>query len=791
PLEYQADAVTTELLTLVPELFPQKPSPEYRASFPSKLIFAWFDRTAWLGYKKPLEAKDLFDLNHEDMSREVVSVFDRHWKESLRKAQRGAGGTPRTQAANLKSASNLNTTNGVGAKSKAEYKSKKPPPQASIITPLCKTFGPTFVFVSSLKFIQHLVSFLSPQILSWLIEFVNTEGAPLWKGYLYAFLLLLTSVVQTLLRSTYFDRMFRVGMRIRSALVSTIYRKALTISNTARKESTVGEIVNLMSVDAQRIDVTSNLNLLWAGPLQIGLAIYFLWGIIGPSVLAGLAVMIILIPINGYVATRIRNLQIKQMKSKDARVKLMNEVLSGIKVLKLYAWELSFQEQILRIRAMEIKVLKEATYLHAATSFIWSCAPFLVSLVSFAVYVLSDPTHVLDAKIAFVSLSLFHMIRFPLSMLPMLISKLVEASVSMNRINSFLNQEDLDPNAVTHDPEEKDPLVIENGSFNWDRVKTGEEAPPPTLKNINLRVKEGQLVAIVGSVGAGKSSLMSALCGEMDKISGRVNTKGTIAFVPQQAWIQNATLRDNIQFGKPHVARRYNKVVEACALSSDFEMLSFGDNTEIGEKGINLSGGQKQRVSLARAVYSDADIYFLDDPLSAVDSHVGKHIFDNVIGPTGLLKSKVKWHVYLHYLKSIGLPLSIAAILLNVAFQGFAIGSNIWLSVWSDDTSAAVNGTQDSGKRDFYLGVYAALGLGQGVTSLLADLVPHLGCWLAGVFFHDLLLRRLMRVPLLFFNTTPQGRVLSRFSKDIEILDNKLPADVTEWLQYSIEVSWT
>uniref|UniRef100_A0A8D8XGU9 ABC-type glutathione-S-conjugate transporter n=2 Tax=Cacopsylla melanoneura TaxID=428564 RepID=A0A8D8XGU9_9HEMI len=901
----------------------ENPSPEYRASFPSRLVFAWFDRMAWLGYKKPLETKDLWDLNHEDTSKEVVPVFDRHWKETLRKVQGSptAGGTPHTQAAYLKSASNVDIANGVGNSKGGPGgdKSKKPPPQASIITALCKTFGPTFVFGSSLKLIQDLLTFVSPQILSWLIEFVNTKNAPLWKGYLYALLLLLTSVVQTLLLSTYFDRMFRVGMRMRSALISTIYRKALTISNNARKESTVGEIVNLMSVDAQRMDITPYLNMLWSAPLQIGLAIYFLWGIIGPSVLAGLAVMIILIPVNGYVATRVRNLQIKQMKSKDARVKLMNEVLSGIKVLKLYAWELSFQEQILRIRAKEIKVLKEAAYLNAATSFIWSCAPFLVSLVSFAVYVLSDPTHVLDAKIAFVSLSLFNILRFPLSMLPMLISQLVQASVSIKRINNFLNQEDLDPNAVTHDADEKDPLVIENGTFTWDRVKVGEESPPPTLKNINLRVKEGQLVAIVGSVGAGKSSLVSALCGEMDKISGRVNTKGSIAFVPQQAWIQNATLRDNIQFGKPHAGRRYNKVVDACALTPDFEMLPSGDSTEIGEKGINLSGGQKQRVSLARAVYSDADVYFLDDPLSAVDSHVGKHIFDNVIGPKGLLKSKtrllvthgitylpdvdqivvlkdgqvsesgtykellakkgafaeflithiqeetaeveevdinrltaelleldpnlsgvlqrqrstsasqrshqsdtrsrsgsdikkgketsdklvkegklieveksetgsVKWQVYLHYLKSIGLPLSISAILLNIAFQGFAIGSNIWLSVWSDDTKAVINGTQDPGKRDLYLGVYAALGLGQAVTVFFYGFVVGLGTLIAAKRLHETLLKAMLRSSPLFFDTTPVGRVLARFSSDVNTLDNKLTLSVQQTLSQPFKV---
>ena len=174
--------------------------------------------------------------------------------------------------------------------------------------------------------------------------------------------------------------MFYVGLRIRTALISAIYRKALVMSNSARKESTVGEIVNLMAVDAQRfMDLTTYINMLWSAPLQISLALYFLWQILGPSVLAGLGIMIILIPVNGVIANKVKSLQIKQMKNKDERVKLMNEVLSGIKVLKLYAWEPSFEQQILKIRDKEVKVLKEAAYLNAGTSFIWSCAPFLVT----------------------------------------------------------------------------------------------------------------------------------------------------------------------------------------------------------------------------------------------------------------------------------------------------------------------------------------------------------------------------------------------------------------------------
>ena len=177
-------------------------------------------------------------------------------------------------------------------------------------------------------------------------------------------------------------------------------------------------------------------------------------------------------------------------------------------------------------------------------------------------------------------------------------------------------------------------MIIENGNFSW-----GEDL---TLKNINMRVKKNTLCAIVGTVGSGKSSVVQAYLGEMDKVSGRVNTVGTLAYVPQQAWIQNATFRDNILFGKAFDRVRYNKVIDACALRADIDILSAGDQTEIGEKGINLSGGQKQRISLARAVYSNADIYLLDDPLSAVDSHVGKHIFEEVIGPKGMLAHKTR-----------------------------------------------------------------------------------------------------------------------------------------------------
>ncbi|CAK9795197.1 Multidrug resistance-associated protein 1 [Anthophora quadrimaculata] len=896
----------------------EKPCPEQRSSFPAKIFYTWFDPMAWKGFKRPLESTDLWSMNPEDTAKEIIPKFDKYWNKI---SQRNKN-VQNTKASFRKASGQVDFNSGQKKKI------------SSILPPLCKAFGTTFLFGALLKFIQDLSIFASPQILRFLINFIK-EDEEMWKGYFYAVLLLITATFQTLVLAQYFHRMLLVGLRVRTALIAAIYRKALRMSNSARKESTVGEIVNLMSVDAQRfMDLTAYINMIWSAPLQIVLALYFLWDLLGPAVLAGLAVLLILIPINILITNRVKTLQIRQMKHKDERVKLMNEVLNGIKVLKLYAWEPSFEEQILKIRMKEIKVLKEAAYLNSGTSFIWSFAPFLVSLASFATYVLIDENNRLNSVTAFVSLSLFNILRFPLSILPMMIGNIVQAYVSIKRINKFMNTEELDPNNVQHDPSESFALLIENGTFAWDM----ENIEKPTLKNINLQVEQGQLIAVVGTVGSGKSSLLSALLGEMEKISGRVNTKGSIAYVSQQPWIQNASLQDNVLFGKPLHKNSYNRVIEACALNPDLKILPAGDQTEIGEKGINLSGGQKQRVALARAVYSDSDVYFLDDPLSAVDSHVGKHIFENVIGANSLLKKKtrilvthgitylpevdniivlkdgeitevgtykqllekrgafseflvqhlqevqaddeseadlheikqqlestigsselqqkltrgksrvsesqsesgsiadrrslngslkrqystdsqqsgtyknnnnvkeaklshsksaeklievekveigsVKWQVYSHYFKSIGWFLSIATIIMNAIFQGFSIGSNTWLSVWSTDS----NNTIDKATQDMYLGVYGGLGLGQAMASFFCDLAPQLGCWLAARQMHIMMLRAVMRAPLPFFDTTPTGRIIARFAKDVDVLDTSLPQQISDSIYCLFEV---
>ncbi|XP_040186825.1 ATP-binding cassette sub-family C member 3 isoform X2 [Rana temporaria] len=892
------------------------PCPESDAGFLSRLTFWWFTKMAILGYKRPLEDKDLWSLNEDDKSIVAVSKLIKEWDIEKTKLRNSEVQFAKAQEAEMNHVSEKPTETDVLIVNNKKVK------DPSFLKVLIRAFGPFFLIGSVFKLFQDLLSFVNPQLLSILIHFVKDPSAPAWWGFSIAALMFLSSVVQTLILHQHFQYCFVTGMRLRSAITGIIYRKSLVITNAAKRSSTVGEVVNLMSVDAQRFqDLTTFLNMLWSAPLQIFLALYFLWETLGPSVLAGVAVMVLLIPINAFIAMKTRAFQVEQMQYKDSRIKLMNEILNGIKVLKLYAWEPSFAQKVLEIRSKELNVLRKAAYLNALSTFAWTSAPFLVALTTFAVYVSVKETNILDAEKAFVSLSLFNILRFPLNMLPQVISNLAQASVSIKRIQNFLANDELDPDAVNKDKTlPGNAITVHKGTFSWAR------SSEPVLDNINLLVPTGSLVAIVGHVGCGKSSLVSALLGETEKLEGDVSIRGSVAYVPQQAWIQNSTLKDNILFGRPDSEKNYKKVLEACALVTDLEMLPGGDQTEIGEKGINLSGGQKQRVSLARAVYSNSDVYLLDDPLSAVDAHVAKHIFDNVIGPDGLLRGKtrllvthgisflpqvdhivvivdgrvsetgsyqelmkqngafaeflrnyafdddveeeeptildeeevllaeetlsnhtdlvdnepianearkkfirqisvlssdsdptphalstrrrvcerktsetvavkkppvdkliqtettetgrVKMTVFWQYAKAVGLPVSLFICFLYCCQNASAIGANVWLSDWTSE--AIINGTQQN--TQMRLGVYAALGLLQGLLVMVSSFTLAMAGIGAARKLHEALLDNKMHTPQSFYDTTPIGRIINRFSKDIYVIDEVIPPTILMFL---------
>ena len=455
------------------------PCPESDSSFPSVITFSWFNSLAWTGYRRALLETDLWQLSGRDQSANVVARFDTHWQ-------------PRLKAANLQARVDKNENKSSAPlehqqQPQVKYKgsTNSPRENLTVTVPLIKSFGWTFAVGLLIKIGHDVCIFIPPMILKRIIAFAephcdpsedfecDPEGrSPLWQGVFYSVSLLLVTILQSLLLSSYAYRMYLIGMWIKSSVISAIYRKSLVVSAESKKSSTSGEIINLMSVDAGKIsDILPSLNMLWSSPLQISVAVYLLYQILGPSVFAGLITMIVLVPLNGSFAGLTQKFQIKMMKQKDQRVKKMTELLSGMKILKLYAWEPSFMKDVEDTREKELKILLNIGYLNAAINFVMTCAPFLVSLVTFAVYVLSDENNVLDAQKAFTSIALFNILRCPLNMFPSTINSVVAANVSLKRINKFLRNDELDTEAVTktsnRDNHPASAVTLTNASFNW------------------------------------------------------------------------------------------------------------------------------------------------------------------------------------------------------------------------------------------------------------------------------------------------------------------------------------
>lgn len=371
---------------------------------------------------------------------------------------------------------------------------------------------------------------------------------------------------------------------------------------------------------------------------------------LGLAALAGCALVVLSVPLQYWVGNTLKSYRGKVNATADTRVRITQEALAGVKVVKVYSWEESFYNIIGDVRRNEMKSIKFILILRACVSGFLQTVPILAAIITFIIYVRLGNT--LTAAVAFSSLALFYVLRIPLLVYPTVISQIADALVAIRRIQSFLEAEEVRHGPVRADQDRtvgsaRGGVSVTDSSFVWESapvdssLKKAEQKSHTTadvgkthftgLKNLNFKIPPGTLCAVVGHVGCGKTSLLHSLIGEMKKTSGTVELFGSVAYCAQSAWIQNLTLRDNIIFGKPFDEQKYWKVIDDCALSRDLEMLAAGDMTEIGEKGINLSGGQKQRVNIARALYSDSDTIFLDDPLSAVDAHVGTHLFGQCI----------------------------------------------------------------------------------------------------------------------------------------------------------------
>ena len=578
---------------------------EYADVF-SILTFSWMTPMMKYGYRKFLTQDDLWNLRLRDTTRVTSSALDKAWAEELEK--------------------------------------KNP----SLWIAMFRGFGGPYFRGSLIKALSDALSFAQPQLLKLLISFVDSyrshsrERQPVIRGAAIAIAMFLVSVSQTVCLHQYFQRAFETGMRVKSSLTAMIYSKSLRLSNEGRAAKSAGDIVNYMAVDTQRLqDLTQYGQMLWSAPFQILLCMASLYQLVGISMLAGVGAMVLMIPINGVIAKFMKTLQKRQMKNKDSRTRLMTEVLNNMKSIKLYAWSQAFMKKLNYVRNdLELKTLRKIGAAQAFANFTWSTTPFLVSCSTFTVFVLTNDQP-LTTEIVFPALTLFNMLSFPLAMLPMVITSIIEASVAVGRLTEYFTADEIQPNAVLFKEAatEKgaETVRLRDAAFTWDRNDSGR-----CLEELDFVAHKGDLTCIVGRVGSGKSSFLQAILGDLWKIRGEVIVRGHIAYVSQQPWVMNASVRENVVFGHRWDPHFYERTVQACALVEDFKTLPDGDQTEVGERGISLSGGQKARLTLARAVYARADVYLLDDCLSAVDQHVARHLIDHVLGRKGLLSDKTR-----------------------------------------------------------------------------------------------------------------------------------------------------
>ncbi|XP_071112656.1 multidrug resistance-associated protein 1-like [Haliotis cracherodii] len=648
------------------------PCPEIAASRLSKIFFLWSHGLVKKANKEILTEDNIWDLNPREKCHNVCPSFERvlaagrlnhdarRWKNdksnnilpqssssssSSSSSNRGSNDTIRHRKEKKSSHGNAShvthlydssmTPSGQGVDPANTGDSITRP---SLKVAILKTFWRQLFCAMGLKLLQYFTFWITnPHFMLVLMDVADDTASSVWTGVLLSTALLVLLVTGGLFLEHAFFNNQALELHLRSSLMTSVFKKAMNLHWRSRKKYSMGEMTNYMSSDAETIAYhLAHLTEVMFVPLHFIVVFYQLFSILGPSAGFGLFIMLLIMPINVYIAVRMRSLFDQNSKNKDEKLKLLNEVLTGMKVLKLYAWEKCFGDKLDAARNKELVVLKQLFNTRAFTVFSWNAAPFVISIVMFCGFFYLNEDSILTPKSAFAVVSLLNLLRYAINQTPEVIFDLIKTDVSIQRLQKFFREEEFDTNPDKCGNTKGVAIEMRKASFSWD------DNHEPTLRKINMSIYENSLVGVVGHVGSGKTSLVAAVLGEIDKVTGHLGVQGRIAYVPQQAWIQNDSLKNNILFGKPLDERLYKRVIHACALQPDIDVLSDGDLTMIGERGINLSGGQKQRVSLARAVYNDADIYLFDDPLSAVDSHVGKHIFDNVIGAGSMLRNKTR-----------------------------------------------------------------------------------------------------------------------------------------------------
>ncbi|NXL76832.1 MRP7 protein, partial [Leptocoma aspasia] len=610
-------------------------------SWLSRFFYTWMNPLMKRGYQQKLnQPQDVYVLPHQLRAARVCDRFYSCWqkKAALQQAEE--------ETVSLTSP----IIAGGGGSSDAPDSPNHAQEAVRLLSVLHAAFGLRFYTLGLLKLAGSLLDFSGPLLLNLLVNFMESRQEPLSHGILYALGLFAGSFLGALLRNQFSYEMNKVALMVRAALISAIYRKALHVSSTSLARFTLGEIVNFMSTDTDRlVNFCRSFHELWSLPVQLAITLYLLYQQVGVAFLGGVALALLLVPINKIIANRIMVNNKKMLQHKDARVKLMTEFLCGIRVIKFYAWEKHFSTRINACRAKELQKSRAVSYLDALCVYMWAALPVVVSIAIFVTYVLLG--HQLTATKVFTALALVGMLILPLNGFPWVLNAILESKVSLDRIQQFfeLMDQDLEAYYALDSPSDTaTAMEMQCAAFSWVPVEEKSTRQPSCTGTLqlhieNLSVRKGMLLGVVGKVGSGKSSLLAAITGELIKQGGRVyvcDLEQGFGLATQEPWIQFTTVRKNILFGREYDARLYEEVLEVCALSEDLNILPAGDQTEVGENGVTLSGGQKARIALARAIYQEKELYLLDDPLAAVDADVANHIMRKCI--FGVLKHKTR-----------------------------------------------------------------------------------------------------------------------------------------------------
>ncbi|EIW69200.1 hypothetical protein TREMEDRAFT_44369 [Tremella mesenterica DSM 1558] len=640
----------------------------------SKLTFTWVTPIMEKGYQRPLQATDLWKM---DPSREA-GYLSQKFIDSLRKRQETAA----TWNANLATIRApwrkrmvwsfmallpYSSLDGQDPKRKQQprlYAEKRKALEEEWRTVSGRRSGSVTWALNDVmvgfwagglfKVVADTAQLMAPLITKALIRFSQevyaarangTHQPNVGRGIGMAFGLWALVITQSVCQHQFFFRSMAIGALSRATLMSAVFTQSLSLSVEARVHHPQGHIMSLLNSDISRIDYCAQwFHAIWTAPIQLLVCLILLLVQIGPSALVGFSLFILIAPLQTWFMKMSFNLRKKSMLWTDGRAKLLRELLSSMQIIKVFTYEIPFLKKLWFIRRRELVGIRKILIIRAANQAMAFSIPTLAAVLSFVTYASTHSSF--DPALIFTSLALFNLLRQPLMFLPRALSTFTDAQNAMERL-TVLFEAELGTEDIEIDPTLDVAIRVDDATFAWaapppveeDKKSTkanagpvaSESSEPFCLPHLSFEIPRGQLVGIVGPVGSGKSSILQALIGDMRRLKGSVCFGGKLAYCQQNAWIQNASLRDNVLFGQAWDEHRYWKAITDASLVADLEILPDGDLTEIGEKGINLSGGQKQRVNIARALYHDADIVLFDDPLSAVDAHVGKALFENAI----------------------------------------------------------------------------------------------------------------------------------------------------------------